>query len=151
MYIVAILNEGSVKHYAEHIRGFVVKHDLGIAAHRERHFLVVCESKNDRLVFISCVSLWGGVSECLCNAHAVAMENFEKWRACISAHIGNLVELDTSKSLDCGWFYNFFVEALEVVNIPELTGLADTFAAREPPLTVELQGIVNIIKKATKK
>jgi hypothetical protein len=32
-----------------------------------------------------------------------------------------------------------------------LAGLADTFAAREPSLTVELQGIVNIIKKATKK
>ena len=79
------------------------------------------------------------------------MENFKKRRACIVAHVGNPVELNPAKTLDCGWFYNFFVEAFEVVNIPELAGLADTFAAREPSLTVELQGIVNIIEKATKK
>ena len=102
MYVVAVLNEGSVEHYAEHICGFVVEHDLSIAAHRERHFLLFCKSKNDRLVFISGVSFCGGVNECLCYVHAVAMKNFEKRRACIVAHVGNPVKLNPAKTLDCG-------------------------------------------------
>lgn len=151
MYIVAILNKGSVEHDAEHILGFVVKHNFCIAAHRERHFLVVCESENDRLVFIFCVSFLGCVSECFRYVHTVAMEHFEKGRACIVAHVGNFVELNPPKTLYCRGFYNFLIETFEVVNISQLAWLADTFSTREPSLPVELQGIINIIEKATKK
>lgn len=52
MYVVAVLNEGSVEHDAEHIRRLVVEHDLRIAAHRERHLLVICQRENYRLVFV---------------------------------------------------------------------------------------------------
>jgi hypothetical protein len=102
MYVVAILNEGSVEHYAKHISGFVVEHDLSIAAHRERHLLLFCESKNDPFIVIFGVFFFGGVNECLSYVHAVAMENFKKRRACIVAHVGNPVELNPAKTLDCG-------------------------------------------------
>lgn len=66
------------------------------------------------------------------------MEDFEKGRASVAAHVRNPIELDASQTLDCRRLYNFFVVAFEIVHIPELTGLTDAFATGEPSLAIEL-------------
>jgi len=151
MNVVAILNERSVEHYAENIFRFVVKHNFSVATHRKRHLLLFCESKNYWLIFFCVVSFIGGVYEGFSYVHTIAVKNFKKRSALTVAHVWNLIILNPTKTLDCGRFYNFFVVAFEVVNIPELAGLAYTFAVTKSSLAIKFQGVVNIIKKATKK
>jgi len=79
------------------------------------------------------------------------VKNFKTRSAIIVPHVWNPLNLNPTKTLDCGRFYNFFVVAFEVVNIPELAGLAYTFAVTKSSLAVKFQAVVNIVKKATKK
>jgi len=151
MNVVAILNERSVEHYTEKIFRFVVEHNLSIATHRKRHLLLFCESKNHWLVFVSAICFIGGVYECFSYVHTIAVKNFKTRSAIIVPHVWNPLNLNPTKTLDCGRFYNFFVVAFEVVNIPELAGLAYTFAVTKSSLAVKFQAVVNIVKKATKK
>ena len=88
------------------------------------------------------------VGECLSNVQTATAVDFEEGNTATAAHVGHLNELDAPKTLRCRRLYLATVESLEVVEVSELAGLADAFAASEAHMAVVLQALVHVFQEA---
>ena len=125
----------------------MIEHYLHIASHRERFSLLVSQEHVHGAVPLKELLLCA-IGEDLCDVETLAIINFKEWSATAGRHIRYLVELDGFQSTGCWWLYLFFVIALEIVQVTELTRLRDALAAYGPSVTVKLERVVDVVKEA---
>lgn len=92
------------------------------------------------------------VCELFADVHTATTEKFKEGNAApVGGNVWHLDKLDSLQALS-GGALNFIPEkGLKVVQVSELTRLADTLTARKPLMPVKPQAIVHIVKVAHEK
>jgi hypothetical protein len=125
----------------------VVKHDFSVAAHGEWRSLLLGKQENDASILLV-VRLSCGVDKRFDDIHAFAVKYLEEGDATSSAHIGNLVKLNSAQPLYRGRLDLLFVKGFEVVNVPKLARLTHSLAAGEATVAVKTKGVINVVEKS---